>query len=67
MVPYSSSHLDGVESEMVVKSGHSAQKAPLAIQEIRRILLEHLKQYPDCRISPPLLLFKKNVSGESTP
>ena len=54
VVPYSSSHLDRVESELIVKSGHSAQKVPLAIQEIRRILLVHLAQYPDSVLSPPL-------------
>ncbi|MBR2904464.1 MAG: hypothetical protein IKC08_01065, partial [Lentisphaeria bacterium] len=43
IVPYSSSHLDGAASELVVKSGHSAQQNPLAIQEVRRILLEHLE------------------------
>ena len=46
VVPYSSSHLDNCVSELVVKSGHSAQKNPLTIQETRRILLEHLKAYP---------------------
>ena len=56
VVPYSSSHLDNVKSELVVESGHSAQQMPLAIQEVRRILLEHLSQYPDSRITPPLLL-----------
>ena len=56
VVPYSSSHIDHVKSELVVKSGHSAQREPLAIQEIRRILLEHLKQFPDSAITPPLLL-----------
>ena len=43
IVPYHSSHLDGAESELIVKSGHSVQKNPLAIQELRRILLLHLK------------------------
>ena len=43
IVPYSSSHLDRAQSELVVKSGHSAQKNPLAIQELRRILLLHLR------------------------
>lgn len=41
IVPYSSSHLDGAESEIVVKSGHSVQQNELAIQEVRRILLNH--------------------------
>ncbi len=44
IVPYSSSHLDGAKSEMVVKSGHSVQKNPLTALELRRILLLHLKE-----------------------
>jgi pimeloyl-ACP methyl ester carboxylesterase len=42
VVPYWSSHLDGAASELVVPSGHSAHYHPLAIQEVRRILTEHL-------------------------
>jgi hypothetical protein len=42
-VPYTSAHLEGAESELVVKSGHGAQETPEAIAEIRRILLLHLK------------------------
>jgi pimeloyl-ACP methyl ester carboxylesterase len=42
VVAYESSHLDGAESELVVHSGHNAQEHPLAIREVRRILLEHL-------------------------
>ena len=41
VVPYSSSHLDSAASELVVKSGHSVHRNPLAIQEVRRILLLH--------------------------
>jgi hypothetical protein len=42
VVKYPSAHLDGVASELVVRhSGHSVQEQPLAIQEVRRILLEH--------------------------
>jgi hypothetical protein len=42
VVKYRSAHLDGVASELVVRhSGHSVQEQPLAIQEVRRILLEH--------------------------
>lgn len=44
VVPYSSSHLDGVRSELVVHSGHSAHTNPLAVQEVRRILLLHLRE-----------------------
>jgi hypothetical protein len=41
VVPYTSAHLDGVESELVVISNHSAHEKPEAISEIRRILLLH--------------------------
>lgn len=41
VVQYASAHLDGVESELVVRSDHSVQWAPDAIEEVRRILLLH--------------------------
>jgi hypothetical protein len=41
VVDYPSAHLPGVASELVVHSGHSVQGHPAAIEEIRRILLEH--------------------------
>lgn len=43
VVKYESAHIDGVESELIVRSGHSAQKEPQAIEEVRRILYEHLR------------------------
>lgn len=42
MVAYESAHLEGVESEFVVRSGHSAQGNPEVIEEVRRILRKHL-------------------------
>jgi hypothetical protein len=42
-VPYSSAHLDGVESELLVKSDHSVHERPEAIEEMRRILKLHLR------------------------
>jgi pimeloyl-ACP methyl ester carboxylesterase len=42
VVAYSSAHLDGMASELVVTSGHSVQQAPEAIEEVRRILIEHV-------------------------
>ena len=42
VVPYRSSHLDGLASEKLVRSDHSVQKSPEAIQEVRRVLIEHL-------------------------
>ncbi len=33
--------IDGVDSELVVKSGHSCQANPHTIAEVRRVLPEH--------------------------
>ncbi len=41
VVNYSSAHIEDVESELVVRSGHSAQQEPRSIEEVRRILLLH--------------------------
>ena len=41
VVEYKSAHIDGVESELVVRSGHSTQSTPATIEEVRRILYEH--------------------------
>jgi len=41
VVEYKSAHIEGVESELVVRSGHSTQANPETIEEVRRILYEH--------------------------
>jgi pimeloyl-ACP methyl ester carboxylesterase len=41
IVEYSSAHIEGVESELVVRSTHSVQMHPLGIREVDRILREH--------------------------
>jgi pimeloyl-ACP methyl ester carboxylesterase len=41
VVEYTSAHLDGAASELVVRSPHSCQAEPNTIQETRRILLLH--------------------------
>lgn len=46
VVKYSSAHLDYTESELVVRSGHTCQTKPATIEEVRRILLEHLNSLP---------------------
>jgi hypothetical protein len=43
VVSYRSAHLENVASELVVYSGHSTQSEPQTIEEVRRILLEHLE------------------------
>jgi hypothetical protein len=47
VVAYGSAHLEGVESEKVVRSGHSAQGNAEVIEEVRRILLLHREPDPD--------------------
>ena len=42
IVAYESAHIEGVESEKVVRSGHSTQSNPETIDEVRRILREHI-------------------------
>jgi pimeloyl-ACP methyl ester carboxylesterase len=46
VVEYKSAHIDGVESELVVRHGHSCQSTPAAIEEVRRILRVHLASQP---------------------
>ncbi|HUF63214.1 MAG TPA: hypothetical protein VMN36_14155 [Verrucomicrobiales bacterium] len=43
VVPYWSSHIDWAVSEKIVPSHHDAQMHPEAIEEVRRILHEHLE------------------------
>ena len=43
VVRYQSAHIEGAASEKIVRSGHSAQSHPETIEEIKRILAEHLK------------------------
>ncbi len=43
VVAYESAHIEGVKSEKVVNSGHSAQGHPETIKEVQRILREHLE------------------------
>jgi pimeloyl-ACP methyl ester carboxylesterase len=42
VVAYESAHIDGVASELVVRSGHSTQGHPETVEEVRRILREHI-------------------------
>ena len=44
VVAYESAHIQGATSELIVASGHSAQENPIAIEEVRRILREHLRK-----------------------
>ena len=44
VVKYTSAHVDYVESEFIVRHGHSCQQHPLVIEEVRRVLLEHIER-----------------------
>jgi hypothetical protein len=47
VVPYRSAHVENVESELVVPADHfHVHHHPLAILEVRRILLEHAQSAP---------------------
>ena len=53
VVPYRSSHVDGVKSEVIVQSNHGVQTNPYAIMEVHRILLEHIGMAPQAAVAPP--------------
>jgi triacylglycerol esterase/lipase EstA (alpha/beta hydrolase family) len=44
VVTYQSAHIDDVDSELVVRSGHSSQSNAAVVREVHRILLVHLKK-----------------------
>jgi pimeloyl-ACP methyl ester carboxylesterase len=44
VVPYASAHVDYVESELIVPASHfTVHQHPLAVREVRRILMEHAR------------------------
>lgn len=47
VLTYQSAHVDYAESEFIVRSHHSCLKQPATIEEVRRILHEHLATLPD--------------------
>ncbi len=46
VVEYKSAHVDYAQSELVVRYSHSCQDQPITIEEVRRILHEHLTSLP---------------------
>jgi hypothetical protein len=46
VVKYMSAHIDGVESEKIIRSSHSVQGNPETILEVKRIMHEHEKSVP---------------------
>jgi pimeloyl-ACP methyl ester carboxylesterase len=58
VVPYTSAHIEGALSELIVSSDHSAQETEAGIQEMRRILTLHYNEYA---------LERKALAAGSTP
>ena len=52
VVAYSSAHVDYVESEFIVRSFHSCLDNPATIEEVRRILREHIASLPADTFNP---------------
>ena len=46
VVAYTSAHVDYAESELIVRSYHTCLDNPATTEELRRILIEHLKGLP---------------------
>ena len=53
VVEYKSAHIEEAESEYVVRWNHSCQAHPLAIQEVDRILHQHLRECAPVEGDPP--------------
>ncbi len=60
VVPYTSSHLDGAASELIVRSTHGVQKTQKAIAEMNRILIQHLIECG--RLSPDGVELKREMN-----
>ncbi|HEV2841895.1 MAG TPA: alpha/beta hydrolase [Chthoniobacterales bacterium] len=56
VVRYASSHLDGANSELIVRSGHNAFNNPEARNEVIRVLREELHRSPAPKRAPATML-----------
>jgi pimeloyl-ACP methyl ester carboxylesterase len=56
VVRYASSHLEGANSELIVRSGHNAFNNPEARSEVIRVLREELQRSPAPRRAPATML-----------
>ena len=53
LVDYNSAHVDYAESEFIVRSFHSCLSQPATIEEVRRILREHIADLPKDAVVTP--------------
>jgi pimeloyl-ACP methyl ester carboxylesterase len=65
LVPYSSSHLEGVSSELVVRGLHICLDHPVVIREVRRILMEHTGNEPAVRVDRQATSRLENAAPQS--
>jgi pimeloyl-ACP methyl ester carboxylesterase len=61
LVAYSSAHVDYAQSEFIVRSFHSCLSQPATIEEVRRILREHIAALPPGTFAPT------NSTASATP
>jgi pimeloyl-ACP methyl ester carboxylesterase len=59
IVPYWSSHMDGAQSEVIVDSGHSSYRNPVAVEELKRILRLHLQETSRAAVASKKALSKR--------
>ena len=63
VVKYTSAHVPYTDSEFIVRSGHSCQDKPPTIEEVRRILLEHLAELPPAVKKQPEAALRDSMPG----
>ncbi len=68
VVPYRSAHIDSVDSELVVPADHfHVHHHPAAIQEVRRILLEHYQDFIRQKDARKELLLTSDTHKDAAP
>jgi hypothetical protein len=67
VVEYTSAHIDGVESEVVVRSPHSCQGHPHTMEEVRRILRLHVGLTTDAGPREAAAIDSESDSGAPVP
>jgi hypothetical protein len=67
VVSYQSAHINEAASELVVRTGHSAQSDPRTVAEVRRILLLHLAETcPNGCVAPAPAVSRPSAQGPSS-
>ncbi len=69
IVPFTSAHMEDVESEIVVSADHvNVHRHPRAVLEVRRILLEHYRQVlAESHLQPAINVNHEEPVGDTAP